>query len=350
MVSRRVNVSHVRPLDISRDLMPVADILEQGFEDEMDALGQRIIRQMRLIGRWGGMLAGLGSLLFPDASLGPGFVWVDEGQVRGTLSLRRAETYDASLRNDASLGPRAGWPAGSGWLIGNVAVKATHRRRGIARALMNETIEHVRRQGGKSIRLLVRADNLPAVRLYSGLGFRQTGALAYWQRPPEARRRLNTQGEAAGGLPREISLRRARSGEWRQVYDLASAGQAVELDWAEPVRRSDFYTAWDQKLEDWIERRRRIVLVAESRYGIAGVVQAIVFRPPEEGRLRVWVGPDYCGRLEAALLSAALRELAAPLSALVCTFLAKQMPMYTALAGCGFLPTRILAHMRLDLH
>jgi ribosomal protein S18 acetylase RimI-like enzyme len=348
MVRRGVDISHIRLFDVSRDLTPVATILEQGFEDEMDALGQRIIRQMRLMGRWGGVLAGLGSLLFPDASVGPGFVWVDEGQVMGTLSLRRAEAHDAPSGNGAR---RLGWPAGSAWLIGNVAVKATHRRQGIARALMHKAIEHVQQQGGKSIRLLVRADNLPATRLYSGLGFRQTGALAYWQRPSEARRRLRARHEVADCLPPgEISLRRARSGEWRQVYDLARASQAVEIDWAEPVRRSDFHTAWDQRLEDWLNRRRWLVLVAESRYGIAGAVQAVVCPPPQESRLRVWAVPDYAGRLEAALLSAALRHLATPLWPLVCTFPASQMPMYTALARFGFLPTRILAHMRLDLH
>lgn len=62
-----------------------------------------------------------------------------------------------------------------------IAVRARFRRRGIARALLNETTCQALGQGIRSFHLEVRQGN-PAIDLYRGVGFEQVGArLAYYR-------------------------------------------------------------------------------------------------------------------------------------------------------------------------
>jgi GNAT superfamily N-acetyltransferase len=60
--------------------------------------------------------------------------------------------------------------------IQDVFVLAEHRRRGIATLLTQAAEDEARRRGWERISLSVSADgNLPARRLYEGLGYRDTG-------------------------------------------------------------------------------------------------------------------------------------------------------------------------------
>lgn len=59
--------------------------------------------------------------------------------------------------------------------LGNVAVSPSFRRRGIARALMEQLITDAEKTGILDITLEVRASNQPAICLYEGLGFAQEG-------------------------------------------------------------------------------------------------------------------------------------------------------------------------------
>lgn len=73
--------------------------------------------------------------------------------------------------------------------IHDVAVKPTHRRRGIARALMQEVENRARAKGCCKITLEVDQDNENAQRLYADLGFLgQTNAAMpsaafFWHKP-----------------------------------------------------------------------------------------------------------------------------------------------------------------------
>lgn len=54
----------------------------------------------------------------------------------------------------------------------NVAVAAEHRRRGVARALMDEAALRGRSRGARLVTLEVRRSNAPALALYRALGYR----------------------------------------------------------------------------------------------------------------------------------------------------------------------------------
>ena len=65
----------------------------------------------------------------------------------------------------------------------NIAVADTHRRRGIARLLVEELI---RQLDAYQLTLEVRASNVPAIALYEKLGFTQVGLRKnYYHKPKE---------------------------------------------------------------------------------------------------------------------------------------------------------------------
>ena len=133
-----------------RDLVGVTTLIERAFADDMDASGRSHMREMR----WMGMLFGwLDWFASPGQGLMPGYVWVEDGQIVGNVTVRKLSAF------------------GRGWMIGNVAVAPEWRGRGIARQMMEASIELVRHNHGDWIALQVRTDNEIARNLYQTLGF-----------------------------------------------------------------------------------------------------------------------------------------------------------------------------------
>jgi ribosomal-protein-alanine N-acetyltransferase len=64
------------------------------------------------------------------------------------------------------------WIEGKEAHIAKVAVHPTHRRRGIASAMLERLVDHARRLGIPKAYLEVRKSNLAAQELYRRLGFR----------------------------------------------------------------------------------------------------------------------------------------------------------------------------------
>jgi ribosomal protein S18 acetylase RimI-like enzyme len=81
-----------------------------------------------------------------------GCVWVEDGEIVGTVITQRRGTSNS-------------------WIIGNVGVLPKYRRRGIARNLVESCIELIRSHGGEIVNLDVVNGNLPAYQLYTNLGF-----------------------------------------------------------------------------------------------------------------------------------------------------------------------------------
>ena len=80
----------------------------------------------------------------------------DDGQIVGDLTLRAISPRRA-LEHVASLG---------------MSVRASHRRRGIGKALLEEGIAWAKGVGITRLELYVFADNTPAIALYQAMGFR----------------------------------------------------------------------------------------------------------------------------------------------------------------------------------
>jgi ribosomal-protein-alanine N-acetyltransferase len=67
----------------------------------------------------------------------------------------------------------------------NVAVHPEHRRRGIARALIEALVVALRERESSCLTLEVRASNEPAIALYSDLGFGEVGRRRNYYRNPK---------------------------------------------------------------------------------------------------------------------------------------------------------------------
>lgn len=71
--------------------------------------------------------------------------------------------------------------------ITNVAVDPAYRRQGIGRRMLLRLIDIVKEKGVTALTLEARASNMPAIKLYEGLGFRSVGQRPkYYTNPVEA--------------------------------------------------------------------------------------------------------------------------------------------------------------------
>ena len=156
------------PTNFVRDLAQIADLIELCFAAQMDSGGRSAVSEMKVISHLGPLVWLLALIDRYVAGLGSGFVWRVNGKVVGNVSLYRAGAH-----------PRLG----PGWMIANVATHPDFRRRGIAVALMEATIERARRQGGDWVSLEVEADNTGAQALYERLGFARYETLTLWENP-----------------------------------------------------------------------------------------------------------------------------------------------------------------------
>ncbi|HID84081.1 MAG TPA: GNAT family N-acetyltransferase [Anaerolineales bacterium] len=159
-----VPTGRLRPLDVQRDLLAVADLIALAFGERLDAEGHSLIRHMRQAARDRRFLrwaARQGEIRGMPLS---GYVWEEEGRIVGNLSLI---------------------PMGRGrrrvYLIANVAVHPARRRQGIARQLVRRALEHVRQRRVTQVWLQVDVDNRGAVALYEALGFRARHRRRLWR-------------------------------------------------------------------------------------------------------------------------------------------------------------------------
>ena len=67
------------------------------------------------------------------------------------------------------------WHVAGELLINNIAVAATHRRRGLGRVLLQRLLDDGRRAGLRQAILEARVTNAPALALYAAHGFRSIG-------------------------------------------------------------------------------------------------------------------------------------------------------------------------------
>ena len=67
----------------------------------------------------------------------------------------------------------------------NVAVHPDHRRRGIARSLIDGLVQALKDRESHSLTLEVRASNAPAIALYESLGFLEAGRRRNYYRNPK---------------------------------------------------------------------------------------------------------------------------------------------------------------------
>jgi ribosomal protein S18 acetylase RimI-like enzyme len=199
---------HLRRLDMRRDLEKVADLVELCFFDTLDPEGKQYLKEMRRAAH-NATLLGWASSMIDEAPMPPsGFVWEENGQLVGNLSL-----IPINLR-----GKR-------GYMIANVATHPEYRGRGIARVLTQTALDYSRRHNAISAWLQVRDDNPGAIHIYKTSGFTEFFRRTSWYSGPNIEEHTSQEG---------IKVGKRRSDQWTLQRDWLKRIYPSELEWNIP--------------------------------------------------------------------------------------------------------------------
>ncbi|MGD1995137.1 MAG: GNAT family N-acetyltransferase [Anaerolineae bacterium] len=269
------------PFDPFRHLKSVAELIARAFAGELGPGARRTLRQMRRMARWGWV--GL-SLWGAEARFlrAPGFVWLEDGEVVGNVSLRRAAYA-------------------GGWMIGNVVVHPDWQGQGIGRTLTEAAVEAAGERGGAWVGLEVREDNAVARGLYERMGFEAVGSSVELGRPA---------GAPWLQVQSPISLRRAGAADGRVLYQLAQAGLSRPHREVLEIRRSVYRAGWEARLAALLEGCRANWWVRQEGGRIVGALRVSSRWPDCWHEVEILVRDEQLGRLGSRLAEAALAYLA----------------------------------------
>ena len=268
----------LRRYEARRDMDALAKLIETAFGERLDESGRRMIQEMRLLGRAGWLGWLLSRWLLPPMAHPYGFVWEVDGKLVGNASLLPVEQFRHR------------------WVLANVAVTPKERGKGIAGRLVDASIDFARRKGARKLILQVDAGNERALTLYHHRSFTVTTTRTVW---------------TAHGTPRALNdvdagLTRQRNvDEWRAQWALAKRLHPEGLIWPYPTVSSIFRPRGTKR---WLSLGpdRHFVWVEEGH--LAGSVSLRHSSQPGVWRIVLIVEPEYRGRIEASLLSAALES------------------------------------------
>jgi ribosomal protein S18 acetylase RimI-like enzyme len=204
---------HLRPFDARRDLSQVADLVEQCFSDSLDPDGQNYIQQMRHAARNPGYLSWVGMGERTPVPLG-GYVWDEGGRIVGNLTLIPYYPHGKLY-----------------YLIANVAVNPDYRRKGIARGLTRQAIEHAKKSGASYAWLHVREENLGAVSLYRSLGFEEHTRRTTWSIQADRQSKVKDPAEDFTRPGKKYFISARRTGDWPIQKDWLEMLYPRELNW-----------------------------------------------------------------------------------------------------------------------
>jgi ribosomal protein S18 acetylase RimI-like enzyme len=298
--------------------------MEEAFSEQQPFTGGEVIAEMR---RWAARAPLL--VLFGHDALMTGFVWERDGRIVGNVSLTRI----MANRDD--------------WLISNVAVQRSLRRRGIGRELVAAALEQIAMQSGESAALQVNEQNEGAIRLYEQLGFQTFHNVVELCREPGA----------GGPLATEVAEARAyRQWDHRQVHSLFQRIVPPDQRRFMPLMLNGAHLAQQGRWENWLSdlmdnRRTRRMVVADGQR-IVGFMGAQAKRDPKGyHRLFVAVHPSHRGELERTMVGLGIRWLDRyPSPSTLVSVPATNQPLLDELERAGFTETRRLQQMLRRIH
>lgn len=240
---------HIRPLQTRRDIGAVADLIEMCFADTMDADGRDYVRHLR-------RLSTLGVNRFSTAAQSvdgfrlpvQGFVWEEQGQIIGNLTLIR------TIRQGRRFA-----------LIANVATHPGFRRQGIARKLTQAALEQVRLHGGDTAWLHVRDDNPAAYRLYESLGFVEQYRRTHWQWEPGLSR-------VCSPLEGNFQVGNRLSKDWNCQAEWLDRSYPIEITWNLPLDKNRLRPSLLRELRNFFTGEGSAHLAARRNGRLLGIM------------------------------------------------------------------------------
>lgn len=325
----------LRPLDPTRDLAAIADLIEEAFTHEIDERGRAAIREMRWMAR-------LAPLIWWWSQADPafqdtfnGFVWEeptqsDSGtQIVGNVSLNRTPgSYQHRI-------------------VCNVVVQEGYRGQGIGRRLTEAAVAEARASGAEGVVLQVHRDNPRALQLYTDLGF--------WQAAGETDLQIAAVEPVNPAAARGYCLQAWQPTQGQNVYELARLVTPSPLQWIRPVRADSYQLGWwtrlGQQVAHAVKRQRVYRLVALKEERLVAMMTVTAALQQGAHHLEILVHPEHRGQVESALVSRALHMLSAvPSKPVRATVFSDHNAALTALHDSGFEEVRTLLTLRKDLN
>lgn len=216
---------HLRQLDVRRDLIPTADLIEACFASTLDEEGREYLRQIRRAAVDPGYLRWLPGAYERVSAPLFGYVWEQDHHIVGNLSLIPIHKHGQWI-----------------YLIANVAVHPDYRRRGIARQLTLQALEHIRMHRVNAAWLQVRAENLSAYLLYRETGFVESSRRTTW---------VNQYNPAPPRMD-DIQVTPRRGADWAEQNQWLSRLYPPEVTWNLPFNVERFDPGLWRSLLRWI--------------------------------------------------------------------------------------------------
>ncbi|GAP15359.1 acetyltransferases [Longilinea arvoryzae] len=225
------HATHLRPVDVRKDLPEIADLIELCFASTMDADGREYIRQIR---RMAMENRGIG-LAIPAARrfVVPiqGYVWTESDHIVGNLTLIPYFKGSKVV-----------------YMIANVAVHPDYRRRGIARQLTQQGINHAREHGASATWLQVRDDNPGATQLYLSLGFIERARRTNWT--------FDSSGQPIPPLTPRVTIRRRTMNDWHFQFRWLQEIYPPEISWNLPFQINRLQPGFWREFMRWMNGER----------------------------------------------------------------------------------------------
>jgi ribosomal protein S18 acetylase RimI-like enzyme len=259
-----VTTTHVRPLDVRRDLLAVADLIDICFASTMDAEGREYIQHIRRVAtdpaymRW---MPGAGEKISVPMH---GYVWVEDGRLVGNLTLIPFYRQHRWL-----------------YMIANVAVHPDFRQRGIGRILTEKALQHIQEHGAASAWLQVRDDNRVAYNLYVKIGFQERAWRTTWQCYPG----LAPSKEA----PADMSVTSVSNRDWPQQRAWLQIAYPPEVAWNLPFNINHLSPSFWSSL---LRTLNGSVIEHWGAYQYNQLVGAISWEPSQTHQDMLWVAVD----------------------------------------------------------
>lgn len=318
----------LRPVNLSTDLAPLADLIELSFRNTMDENGRAAIREMRYMSKMGAGLSVLGRLNELAVGISLGFVWIEDERLVGNVSI-----YPANWQADL----------GQAWIIANVAVHPDYQRRGIAKRLMDAGLDAIHKKGGKHAILQVDYDNRGAIKLYEGLGFVRERAFTTWwrtsmtARPPQ--------------FDSNIHITRPRRSDYDSEYQLAlqqRPNYRGGMGWLKPTHKRLFRpTLWQQFTNMFsMNSAERLIIRSQDKSSILADLTIERGLGMSRTRLTLFANPTSHDPCVPALLSTVLRRYRS--TAFVIEHPHDDKATTELLHEYRFFPHRTVWHMRLS--
>lgn len=313
-----------RPINVRRDLNEIVELLELVFYKELPK-GQRR-KAKPSFGKRG---------IWPfngwQASI-PGFVWVQDQKIVGNVSLLNTQTNGR-------------------YLIANVAVHPSYRRRGIARHLMEDTLHWLEQHKANVTLLQVEEDNHGAIRLYESLGFYVVDTAQSWEMPYNHLRPIHV--PPFSKKPDQFDgfeLRPWRGQRWQEAYALDTAVFPPDLNWPDPLPPEIYKRGLSRWWRNFTNGTQEEVWTAISTNNQLIALGAILNEWAQPYTLKIRVHPHWQGLIERPLFGKLIRRLTymRPRTIRI-EHLSSDPPMFNLIREAGMRPHRILTTMRLNL-